>query len=182
MSKRMLALGAALIVLQVWALQILGQPWICECGFIKAWEGVVLSSGNSQHLTDWYTFSHVIHGVVFYFALTYFFPHLSWSARLAIAVGAEVVWELFENTPLVIDHYRQQALAQGYTGDSILNSVSDTLAMVLGFIAALRFPAWLVISAALLVEAFTLYMIRDSLALNIVGFIAPDLLSGWQSQ
>jgi len=131
-SRKYLALAFGLIAVQALVLYIFGQPPICTCGYVKFWEGVVLSSGNSQHLTDWYTFSHVIHGLLFYFGLWYFFPRTSVWMRLFFAVGIEAAWEIVENTPMVINHYREQALAQGYTGDSIINSVSDTVAMVFG--------------------------------------------------
>src|SRR3990167_4098548 len=136
--KRILLDAGLLIALQALLLFLLGQPSVCECGYVKMWEGVVLSSGNSQHLTDWYTFSHVIHGFLFYLALWFFFPRMPIAARFLLAFGAEAAWEVFENTPVVIEHYRQQALAQGYTGDSIINSVMDTIAMVVGFLMAWR--------------------------------------------
>src|SRR3989344_1172342 len=121
-------LSVLLLGVQAFVLYLFGQPPIAESGYVKLWEGVVLGAGNSQHLTDWYTFSHVIHGFLFYLALWYFFPRMPIAYRFLIALGVEVGWELIENTPMVIEHYRQQALAQGYVGDSILNSVSDTLA------------------------------------------------------
>jgi hypothetical protein len=118
MKQRFLALAAAFLALQAGVLYLLGQPLYCACGEVKLWEGVVLSSGNSQHIADWYTFSHIIHGVIFFYAIRWLFPRLSWHAWLAIAVGLEAAWEMLENTPMVIDHYRQQALAQA-TASSI---------------------------------------------------------------
>jgi hypothetical protein len=181
-ARAWILVAVGVFALQAAVLLWLGQPAICECGYVKVWEGVVLSAGNSQHLTDWYSFSHVIHGFAFFFLLTWLFPRLSLFARLAIAVGLEAAWEILENTPMVIDHYREQALAQGYTGDSVLNSLIDTLMMVVGFLFAARFKWWAVIAFAAMFELFTIYMIRDGLIFNILGFIAPELLSGWQSQ
>jgi len=135
------------------------------------WEGVVLSSGNSQHLTDWYTFSHIIHGFLFYLGLWYFFPRMPIWRRLLLAMGIEIAWEIAENTPMVIQHYREQALAQGYMGDSIINSVSDTFAMIFGFILARHLPLWSIITIALGLELFVVYMIRDNLVLNILNLI-----------
>src|SRR3990172_12946076 len=103
-------LCAGIILIQALALSSFGQPPICECGYVKLWEGVVLSSGNSQHLTDWYTFSHVIHGFLFYLALWYFFPRMPIATRFLLALGVEAGWEIIENTPWLIEHYRQQAL------------------------------------------------------------------------
>lgn len=177
-----LILAIGLVAVQALTLFLLGQPPICECGYIKFWEGVVLGSGNSQHLTDWYTFSHIIHGFLFYFALWFFFPRMSLATRFFLAVGIEAGWEIIENTPMIIDHYRQQALAQGYIGDSILNSVMDTLAMAVGFLMAWRFPIWVVIALGIGMELFVGYAIRDNLFLNILGFFYQfEFINNWQS-
>lgn len=177
-----LGVGAVLVALQALALWLMGQPYVAESGVVKLWEGVVLSPGNSQHLSDWYTFSHVIHGLLFYWLLSVFAPKLPVGARLALAVGIEASWELIENTPMVIEHYRQQALAQGYTGDSIVNSVTDTLAMVVGFVAAWKLPVWGSIMLGLGLEVAPLWFIRDGLLLNILGFAHQfDFISQWQN-
>lgn len=183
MSWRYVAAGVVVLVgVQALVLWLMGQPGICECGAVKLWEGVVVGSGNSQHLSDWYTFSHIAHGFLFYWLLGLIFPKLSMGARFAIAMGLEVSWELLENTPMVIDHYRQQALAQGYTGDSILNSLSDTVAMMLGFLAAWRLPVWGSVAAVVGMEAVSLWFIRDGLVLNIVNLLHQfDFISQWQS-
>jgi hypothetical protein len=142
----------------------------------------VQSSGNSQHLSDWYTFSHIIHGFIFYFLLSVLFPRLPITKRLLMAMGIEIAWELSENTPWVINKYREQALAQGYTGDSIINSVSDTLAMVFGFILARRLPVWSIILLALLMEVIVGIYIRDNLTLNILNFVHQfEFIRHWQS-
>mgnify|MGYP001565150924 CR=1 FL=1 len=181
-STQTLSAVTLLIIAQAAALFYLGQPAICECNYIKLWEEVVASSGNSQHLTDWYTFSHILHGFIFYFILWKLFPkmHIGW--RLLLAVAVEVGWEILENTPMVINHYRQQALAQGYMGDSILNSVSDTVAMIVGFVFARVSPAWITIVLLLAMELIVGYMIRDNLALNITNLIHVfPAISEWQS-
>jgi glutaredoxin-related protein len=172
----------AFVALQVLVLYMLGQPALCECGYIKVWEGVVASVGNSQHLSDWYTFSHIIHGIIFYAVLWKFFPRVPRHWLLAVALGAEVAWEVLENTPMVIEHYRNQALAQGYVGDSILNSVSDTLAMVGGFLLAWRLPVWASVALVLVLELFVGYQIRDGLLLNIVNLAYPfEIIERWQT-
>ncbi|MEK7612913.1 MAG: DUF2585 family protein [Patescibacteria group bacterium] len=173
--------GVALVAVQGLLLLMFGQPLFCECGYIKVWEGVVLGPGNSQHVSDWYTFSHVIHGFLFYWLIGKFFPQLSFGTRFLFALGIESVWEVVENTPWLIDHYRQQALAQGYVGDSVINSLNDTVAMVVGFFAARRLPVWLSIVAAVLLEAVALYFIRDGLTLNILNFFYQfDFITAWQ--
>ncbi len=179
--RKYIFLVFGLIVIQGVVLYLFGQPPLCVCGDVKLWEGVVLSSGNSQHLTDWYTFSHLIHGFLFYLGLWYFFPRTSVWKRLLFAVGIEAAWEIVENTPTVINHYREQALAQGYTGDSIVNSISDTVAMVLGFFLARRLPVWMVILCGLTLELFVLYMIRDNLVLNVLNLIHQfPSIATWQ--
>lgn len=179
--RRWIIFAAVLVGAQALVLFFFGQPPICECGYVKFWEGVVLGPGNSQHLFDWYTFSHIIHGFIFFWAARLLFPRAGVGVWLALAVGVEAAWEVLENTPMVIEHYRTQALAQGYTGDSILNSVSDTLAMVAGFFMAFKWRWWMVLLIAVVLEAFTIYMIRDGLALNIINLTIPlDFISNWQ--
>lgn len=179
---RSIAIGMLLLlVIQFIALVLLGQPLICECGYVKLWHGVVLSGGNSQHLSDWYTPSHVIHGILFYALLWLIAPKLSHGKRLLIALGIEVGWEIIENTPMVINQYREQALAQGYTGDSIINSMMDSVAMLVGFLVAKRSPVAFSILAVIALEIFVGFAIHDNLTLNILNFIHPiDAVTEWQ--
>ncbi|MDO8514165.1 MAG: DUF2585 family protein [bacterium] len=177
-----LSIAIVFLALQAAVLFAMGQPPISTSGEVHLWWGTVLSSGNSQHLTDWYTFSHIIHGFLFYLGLWYFFPRMSVWTRFLIALGIEIAWELIENTPMVIQHYREQALAQGYTGDSIINSVSDTLAMVIGFVMARRLPVWTIVVIGLGLELFVGFMIRDNLTLNILNLIHQfPAISAWQA-
>lgn len=181
---RMIALiGIALILaIQGAVLYFFGQPPICTCGYVKVWEGVVLSPGNSQHLSDWYTFSHIVHGLIFYGLLTLLLPRMPVSRRVLIALGVEVAWEITENTPMVIEHYRQQALAVGYTGDSVINSVMDSVFMLFGFLFAWRFPWTASLALALALEVFALVMIRDNLTLNVINLIHVfPAIASWQA-
>lgn len=174
--------AAVLLFIQVIVLLFLGQPSICTCGYIKLWEGVVLSSGMSQHISDWYTFSHIIHGFVFYFILWRFFPKIPIAQKLLIALGIEVAWEIAENTPWVINAYREQALAQGYVGDSILNSILDSFFMTLGFFAAWKLPAKITVAIAVFLELWVGYAIHDNLSLNILNFIYQfEFIRQWQA-
>ncbi len=170
-----------MLALQAIVLYLFGQPALCECGYVRVWMGEVLSSENSQHITDWYTFSHLIHGFIFYALAWRFFPQLSRAAWLFLALFLEVGWEIAENTPWLIDLYRQQALAQGYTGDSIINSVIDTLAMVTGFMLASRFSWIILLTLAVALEIYVGFMIRDNLTLNILNFFHHfEFIEEWQ--
>ncbi|MEI9932022.1 MAG: DUF2585 family protein [Rhizomicrobium sp.] len=128
----------------------------------------------SLQLADWYSFSHIIHGFIFFGLLHLIAPRLPLGVRLLIAMGVEIIWEITENTPMTIEHYRQQALAAGYRGDSILNSLSDTLMMTTGFFIASRLRARYVFAIALAFEIFTACMIRDNLTLNVINLLAPS--------
>ena len=179
---RTLGITALLVLLQALVLHFMGQPSASATHSFMLWAGDVHGAENSQQLTDWYTFSHLIHGFLFYLALSFIFPKMPVWKRFVLAVGIEAAWEIFENTPMVINHYRQQALAQGYVGDSVINSVSDTCAMMLGFLFASRAPVWLTVTAALGFELFTGYFVHDNLILNIIGFFwTPDFIANWQN-
>ena len=173
---------AVIILIQIGALFYIGHPWICTCGYIELWHGEVFSSGNSQHITDWYTYSHIIHGFIFYVLLWAVFPKSPILFRLLLAVGIETAWEIFENSEFIMNRYRQTALALDYYGDSIINSVSDTASMVLGFLLARKLPVWSIVLTAIVFEVFTGYMIHDNLTLNIITLIHPfEFISVWQT-
>jgi hypothetical protein len=130
------------------------------------------------------TFSHIVHGFLFYGAIRLIFRHriTVWPALL-IAMGVEIGWEILENTSWVIEAYRQQALAQGYVGDSTINSVFDTFSMMAGFAIARRIPVWASVCLVLILELAAAYVIHDNLTLNVLNFIHPiDAITRWQSE
>ena len=184
---------ALVATLLIWAyagfiLFAMRRPPICPCGTIRLWQGVVQSPENSQQIADWYSFSHVIHGLLFYAA-----AHLLWRRRklfdgsparwaLPIAVAIEASWELLENSPMIIDRYRAVTLSWGYAGDSILNSMADVGWMVVGFYLARRLPVWASVGLGIAFELFTLAMIRDNLTLNVLMLVWPlDAVRQWQA-
>ena len=187
--RRFVILCAALLLLavQVAVLHHFGQPWIAASGRILLWVGDPLSPDTSQQLSDWYSFSHIIHGIIFFWLLRLACPRLPLPLRFLIAMGVEIGWEITENTPAVIQHYRQQALAVGYAGDSILNSLSDTLMMSAGFLLASRVRPAPVFALALAFEIMTAWVIRDNLTLNVLNLLAPPqwapirVIHDWQA-
>ena len=158
------------------------RPPICTCGYVKLWEGVVNGPGNSQHLSDWYSFSHVIHGFLFYAGGWLLLRRQPLGLKLMIASALELAWEIAENSPTIIDRYRAETMAVGYSGDSILNSLSDGGMMVAGFLIASRLNWKATAVLAVAFELFTLWAIRDNLTLNVWMLLAPsDAIRIWQA-
>jgi hypothetical protein len=176
-------LATGIVAAEALLLYLMGHPLICKCGYVKLWHFDVQSAENSQHLIDWYTPSHLIHGFLFYWLLTLAsrYVPMSFGLRLVLAVAIESSWEVIENTNFVINHYREATISLDYYGDSVINSVSDTLTMVLGFFLARWLPVWLTIVIAVALEVFVGAMIRDNFTLNILMFVWPlDPVLHWQ--
>jgi uncharacterized membrane protein YiaA len=183
MSIRSRATLAALILAAAAAaiLLAMGRPPICTCGTVALWEPSALSPRTSQMLADWYSPSHLVHGFLFYAALWLVARHWPVERRFLVALLVEAAWEVIENTPMVIDRYREATTAIGYTGDSVINSLSDIAMMALGFLAARRLPLWASIVVVLVLELVPLFVIRDNLTLNVWMLLAPnEAIRAWQ--
>ena len=182
MSRRvwlltLLILGAAAAILLA-----MGRNPICTCGTVDLWVGTRDSPKTSQMLADWYSLSHIVHGLIFYALLWLVARRLGVGPRFLIALFIEASWEVIENTPMVIDRYRATTAALGYTGDSVINSLSDILMMALGFLLAGKLPPWASVALLVALEILPLFAIRDNLTLNIIALIAPNpAIQAWQA-
>jgi hypothetical protein len=178
----------ALLIIAAFALALMamGRPAICVCGHVELWHRAANDAGTSQHVSDWYSLSHVIHGFLFYGGAALVWRRLGkplpLAAALFLAIAIEGGWELVENSPAVIERYRATTASNAYAGDSVLNSVTDIGFMVVGFFLARVSPTWLIVTAAVAMELLALYVIRDNLTLNVLMIVWPlDAIRDWQA-
>ena len=170
----------AVLLATIAILWAMGRPPICTCGTVELWGEV--GPKQSQMLADWYSPSHIVHGFIFYALLRWLWPSGSLELRFLAAMLVEAGWEIIENTPMVIDRYREATIALGYSGDSILNSTSDVAMMALGFLVARKLPVWASLTIVLALELVPLIVIRDNLTLNVWMLVAPsDAIRTWQA-
>jgi hypothetical protein len=172
--------AAAIIVLMVLILYAMGRSPFYTGGSIKLWYPLRSGPEQSQHFADWYTFTHILHGPAFFLLLWLVFKKgLKWTLPAGLlfmlAVAIEAGWEIIENTDFIINRYREKTIARGYSGDTILNSVGDTLAMAVGYLFTMRYRIWTVVAGFLLLDLALLIGLRDNLSLNVIML----LFGGW---
>ncbi|HXG81997.1 MAG TPA: DUF2585 family protein [Sphingomicrobium sp.] len=171
---------AAVLAATFAVMWVMGRPPICSCGTVELWGEA--GPKQSQMLADWYSLSHIIHGFIFYVLLAWLWRRAPLERRFLVALLIEAAWEIIENTPMVIDRYREATIALGYSGDSILNSLSDIVMMALGFLGARKLPLWASATIVLVLELVPLLVIRDNLTLNVIMLLAPsDAIRDWQA-
>ena len=185
-SYRMyLVVISGILLMFIAVLLAMGRTPICECGYVKLWHGIVYSAENSQHIFDWYTFSHIIHGFGFYWLFTLLRKRLPWlPTRMGflLALFLEIGWEILENTDFIINRYRETTISLDYYGDSMINSLFDVVAMAVGFLMAARLPIWFIVCLTIVLEVFVGLSIRDNLTLNIIMLLHPFvIIRTWQS-
>lgn len=162
-------------------LRLEGRFWICSCGQVFIWVGQACNSNTSQHFLDPYSFTHVLHGFLFFWLIAWLLPRLTSNWQLTLAVAIEAAWEVLENTNFIIERYRTATAAVGYTGDTVVNSLGDILCCTVGFMIARRLGLRRSLIAFLAVELVLILWIRDSLLLEILMLVVPvDLIRTWQ--
>ena len=172
---------AAVLLIAIFTLRQQGRLWICECGQIYLWVGDIWSSDNSQHLFDPYAFTHLLHGVVFFWLLAWLLPRVALLWRFVIAIGIEAAWEVAENTEFIINRYREATAALGYNGDAIINSIGDIAICGFGFWLAYKIGFRWSLLLFVLVELILIFWIRDSLLLSSLMLVYPlDAIKAWQ--
>ena len=181
-SRRAAVAAFVIVALAAAILLAMGRDPICTCGSVELWVGGRDSPRTSQMLADWYSFSHVVHGLLFYPGLWLVARRWPVERRFLAALGLECAWEVIENTPFVIDRYRTATAALGYTGDSVINSLSDIAMMALGFLAARKLPLWAAVTLVLALELVPFIAIRDNLTLNVWMLLWPnEAVRSWQA-
>jgi len=181
-DRHRLLIAAIMIAATAAILLAMGRPPICTCGTVDLWVGQGDSPKTSQMLADWYSPSHVIHGLLFYWLLSLAFRRWPIERRFLAALAIETSWEVIENTPIIINRYREATMALGYTGDSVINSLSDIAMMAAGFWLARKLPVWASVALLIVLELAALAVIRDNLTLNIIMLLAPnDAIRAWQA-
>ena len=164
------ALGGVVIGVTLWSW---GQPPICTCGYVKFWEGFIWSSGNSQHITDWYSLSHIVHGMLIVLLGRLAGARIAYPVLLLIAIVTGMAWEIVEHTDWVLNKFREVTIYQGYIGDSVLNAVMDYVWMWFGFFLGRILSTWWIAVAIFVMEVAAAIFGRDCLTFTTIQLVFP---------
>src|SRR5689334_16893962 len=180
-----IAIAASLFLLAL-LLWLEGRFVFCTCDVLRLWSRDTCSSTNSQHPFDPYSFTHILHGFLFFWlgaliARGIKTRQLAPARQLWLALTLEAAWEVFENTPFVIDRYRAETAALGYSGDTIVNSFGDVTCAVAGFLVARKLGVKRAVIVFLVLELILILWIHDSLLLQLLMLIHPvEAIKQWQ--
>jgi Protein of unknown function (DUF2585) len=176
--------GAAtglVLLLMIVLLRVQGRLVACACGYFEVWTSDTCSANNSQQLFDPYSFTHLLHGFLFFWLIALLFTRLTTGWQLWVAVLLESAWEVFENTSFVINKYRTETAALGYQGDTVVNSLGDLACALVGFLIARQLGVRRSLILFLLVELVLIVWIHDSLLLQILMLVQPvEAIKLWQ--
>ena len=173
-------LGGVSVFVTLW---LWGQPLICTCGYVQLWVGSIWSSGNSQHIADWYTLSHIVHGLMIVPIGRLIFPKISFSLLFAVAIATGTAWEIVEHTDWVLDQFRDTTVNQGYIGDSVLNAVADYIFMMAGFFLGWIMPSLVTLAVIVILEVSAAMIARDSLLLEAIMLVHRfETIEAWQQE
>src|SRR5215203_6404823 len=101
--SRLLIVAVGLVLLaMVVLLRAQGRSFLCACGQFAVWVGESCSSNTSQQLLDPYSFTHVLHGFLFFWLIALLFRRMPRGWQFWLALLLESAWEVFENTNFVI--------------------------------------------------------------------------------
>ena len=179
--RRAVLICLAMIPVQGLILHLEGRLWICKCGYVKLWENSIWSSGNSQHIADWYSLGHINHGILFAGLFAVILRRWGVPVRLIATGVSGFLWETIENTSFIINRFREVTISLDYYGDTVINSMSDSLFMLAGFLLALRVRPWIAVAIFLGLEVFSKLMVRDGLVLDTIMLIHPiPAILDWQ--
>jgi hypothetical protein len=183
LSGRFVVVSILIVIALVAVIETgMGRSPLGPDGRFAWWDGDIWSSENSQRVADAYSFSHIAHGIIFYGLLFLAAGRMPARYRFVAALLLEGGWEILENSPIIIDRYREATIALGYVGDSVLNSCCDILMMALGFLFARRVSVRASVAVVVAMELFCLWWVRDNLTLNVIMLIHPiEAIKAWQS-
>lgn len=174
--------ACVIVLLMIVLLRAQGRLFICACGEVQIWTSDTCSSNNSQHLLDPYSFTHVLHGVMFFWLITLLFRRMARGRQVLLALLLEAVWEVIENSSFIIDRYRTATAALGYQGDTVVNSIGDLLCALVGYLIARKLGVRRSLILFLLVELILILWIHDSLLLQILMLLRPiEAIKLWQA-